>query len=146
MERKQNYSRKREAILQTLRSTKSHPTADWVYQQLKPTFPDLSLGTVYRNLSRFKEDGTIVSVGVVDGQERFDADTSPHSHFICLGCGAVLDVGEGFVDPQADKAVSSLNHVQVLSHQVLFHGYCTACLEKMQTEADDESSAIENAG
>lgn len=145
MERKQNYSRKREAILKTLRSTKSHPTADWVYQQLKPTFPDLSLGTVYRNLSRFKEDGTIVSVGVVDGQERFDADTSPHSHFICVGCGAVLDVEEGFMDPQADGMVSRINHVQVLSHQVLFRGYCAACMEKIQEE-DDAAGVIENAG
>lgn len=134
MEKKQNYSRKREAILETLRSTKTHPTADWVYQQLKPAFPDLSLGTVYRNLSRFKEDGTIVSVGVVDGQERFDADVTPHSHFICTACGSVLDVEDEFVDPEADREVSRLHDVRVLSHQVLFRGYCSTCMDRMKQE------------
>lgn len=134
MEKKQNYSRKREAILETLRSTKTHPTADWVYQQLKPAFPDLSLGTVYRNLSRFKEDGTIVSVGVVDGQERFDADVTPHSHFICTACGSVLDVEDEFVDPEADREVSRLHDVRVLSHQVLFRGYCETCMDRMKQE------------
>ena len=87
MNKRQNYSRKREAILDTLRSTKTHPTAEWVYLQLKSQYPDLSLGTVYRNLSQFKEDGTIVSLGVVNGQEHFDGDISPHSHFICSHCG-----------------------------------------------------------
>ena len=61
------YSRKREAILETIRSTKCHPTAQWVYEQLKPRIPDLSLGTVYRNISLFRQEGKLVSVGVVNG-------------------------------------------------------------------------------
>ncbi|MDD3231332.1 MAG: transcriptional repressor [Oscillospiraceae bacterium] len=134
MEKKKNFSRKREAILEVLRSTKSHPTADWIYQQLKPSVPDLSLGTVYRNLNRFKEDGTIISVGVVDGQERYDADVTPHSHFICDTCGAVLDVNDEFVDPESDKEVSRILGVCVVSHQVVFHGLCGACLEKLKAE------------
>ena len=68
MAQKQNYSHKREAILNIMRGTKSHPTAEWVYQQLKPQYPDLSLGTVYRNISRFKEEGQLITVGVVGGQ------------------------------------------------------------------------------
>ncbi len=58
------HSRKRDAILECLRCTTSHPTAEWVYNQLKPTIPDLSLATVYRNLAIFKAEGTIDSVGV----------------------------------------------------------------------------------
>ena len=57
------HSRKRDAILACLRSTTCHPTAEWVYQQLKPAIPDLSLGTVYRNLSMFKDEGLVISVG-----------------------------------------------------------------------------------
>ena len=68
MEKRQNYSRKREAILQAVRSTTLHPSAEWVYRELKPVFPDLSLGTVYRNLAQFKVDGVIVSVGTVNGR------------------------------------------------------------------------------
>ena len=134
MEKKQNFSRKRAAILEVLRSTKSHPTAEWIYQQLKPDYPDLSLGTVYRNLSRFKEDGTVVSVGVVEGQERYDADVTMHSHFVCTQCGAVLDVEDEFVDPESDGEVSRILDVCVLSHQVLFHGICGDCLKKLQSK------------
>ncbi|MGE4277314.1 MAG: transcriptional repressor, partial [Lawsonibacter sp.] len=62
MERTIRHSKKREAILSAIRSTKSHPSAEWVYQTLKPTHPDLSLGTVYRNLLFFQEHGDIQSV------------------------------------------------------------------------------------
>ncbi len=73
------FSRKREAILTCLHGTTCHPTAEWVYQQLKPQFPDLSLGTVYRNLAAFKAEGVIDSVGVVNGLERYDGNTIPHA-------------------------------------------------------------------
>ena len=86
------HSRKRDAILECLRCTTSHPTAEWIYTQLKPTIPDLSLATVYRNLAMFKDEGTIDSVGVYNGLERFDFRTDPHAHFICRICGAVSDI------------------------------------------------------
>ena len=86
------YSRQREAILSKICSTTSHPTADWIYQELKEEFPNLSLGTVYRNLVLFREDGAIVSVGNVNGQERFDGNILPHGHFVCKKCAAVIDI------------------------------------------------------
>lgn len=86
------HSKKRDAIYECLRNTTTHPSAEWVYAQLKPTIPDLSLGTVYRNLRTFREEGKLISVGVVNGLERFDARTSPHAHFVCRRCSAVLDV------------------------------------------------------
>ena len=85
------YSKKREAILRVIRSTTSHPTAEWVYHELKGEIPDLSLATVYRNIRLFREDGEILSVGTVDGQERFDGTTVPHGHFVCTDCAAVID-------------------------------------------------------
>ena len=105
MERRQNYSRKREAILQTIRSTNTHPSADWIYQQLKPEYPDMSLGTVYRNLARFEQEGTIVLVSVVNGQERWDADTHPHAHFICRCCHSVQDLCEVKPDLHLDSEI-----------------------------------------
>ena len=92
MEKARRYSPKREAILECLRSTHNHPAAEWVYAQLKPSIPDLSLATVYRNLGQFRKDGTIQVIGNVDGEERYDGDTSPHSHFICRSCGKVADL------------------------------------------------------
>ena len=80
MERAVRYSKKREAILTAIRGTTCHPSAEWIYQQVKPDHPDLSLGTVYRNLVFFQDHGQVQSVGVVQGQERFDGVVAPHSH------------------------------------------------------------------
>ena len=72
------HSPKREAILECLRSTTCHPSAEWVYAQLKPRIPDLSLATVYRNLARFRAEGTVQVIGCVDGEERYDGNTALH--------------------------------------------------------------------
>jgi Fur family peroxide stress response transcriptional regulator len=90
------HSKKREAILQIIRSTPSHPSARWVHDQLKTTIPGLSLGTVYRNIKLFLEEGSVVSVGVVGGEERFDGFVRPHPHLICTCCGAVFDLPDDF--------------------------------------------------
>ena len=119
------HSKKRDAILECLRSTDCHPSADWVYAKLKPVIPNLSLGTVYRNLALFRSEGTITSVGVVDGFERFDADTSPHMHFVCSKCGAVIDVGAGDI-PEPLLAGASLAG-SVESCRITFSGVCHKC-------------------
>ena len=67
------HSRKRDAILQCIKESREHPSAEWIYTQLKPEHPDLSLGTVYRNLALFRESGEVVSVATVNGVERLDA-------------------------------------------------------------------------
>ena len=90
----QRFSKNRQAILLCLRSTKTHPTAGWIYEQLKPDHPELSLGTVYRNLSQMKEAGLIRSVGVIAGEEHFDGTVQPHHHAVCICCGKVIDMGE----------------------------------------------------
>ena len=82
----QKKSRKRDAILACVCSTDTHPTAEWVYTQLKPDIPDLSLGTVYRNLAMFRREGIIGSAGVVNGLERYDRNPLPHAHFVCTQC------------------------------------------------------------
>ena len=124
------YSAKREAILQIIRETDTHPTAEWVFQQLKPRFPDLSLGTVYRNLATFRQDGTLTSVGVVNGQERFDAETAPHTHFICSCCGRVCDMFELVVPEELVNAPTQNDGVRVDHYQLTLQGVCKECLDK----------------
>ena len=124
---KQNFSRKRQAILQALQSTNSHPTADWVYHSLKDTFPDLSLGTVYRNLARFKQQGLILSIGTVNGQEHFDGNIAPHAHFICKRCGNVVDIDNSFENADAVKSLKKLYNFDVLEQRLIFYGYCNRC-------------------
>ena len=92
METSKKNFRKRTAILSFLRQTKDHPSAEMVFNHLKQEIPDLSLGTVYRNLSMFKAQGEIISLGTVNGVERFDGNTAPHVHFVCTDCSAVIDL------------------------------------------------------
>ena len=119
------HSKKRDAILECVRSTSTHPSAEWIYAQLKPQIPDLSLGTVYRNLAAFKQEGIIASVGIVDGNERFDRDTSAHVHFICTHCSAVIDV-EG-IDPP-DRLSEQVRCGSVRECVLTFLGVCNQCV------------------
>ena len=138
MERTTRYSKKREAILSALRGTKTHPSAEWVYQTLKPAHPDLSLGTVYRNLSLFRQQGVIQSVGVVNGQERFDADTSLHHHFVCERCGAVLDLSFSPQEEGWDCAVSEQYGFRAKRHELTFYGICRDCLAEDHNVNEEE--------
>lgn len=124
------YSKKREAILEVIRGTRIHPTADWVYQQLKPKYPDLSLGTVYRNLAAFREEGTIASVGVVNGQERFDGITAPHCHFVCTVCGGVEDLHRLTLPEEMERAACDAYGVRVERCRLTLEGVCKDCLQK----------------
>ena len=121
--------RKREAILACLRDTTAHPSAEWVYEQLKPQIPDLSLGTVYRNLSLFKDQGLIASLGTVGGVERFDGDITPHVHFICTGCHRILDLSQIQVPAELNTAADRASGGRVESCQLIFHGRCADCKE-----------------
>ncbi len=120
--------RKRDAILTCLRQTTTHPSADWIYNQLKPQIPDLSLGTVYRNLTLFKEQGLVRSVGTVDGTERFDGRTDPHVHFICSCCGGVQDLDRVQLPASLEESAHPCGLVE--SFQLTFTGRCRDCLEK----------------
>lgn len=81
----------RQLILEILKSTTSHPTADWIYEQARKELPNISLGTVYRNLKILKEEGLIIEL--TDGkQSRFDARIDDHYHFKCEKCGAIYDI------------------------------------------------------
>ena len=130
MEKATRYSKKREAILDAIRSTDTHPSADWVYQTLKPVYPDLSLGTVYRNITRFKEEGLVVSVGTVNGQERFDAWVEPHTHFVCRSCDAVLDMKGPDQETLDLDRIAAQNGVTIDHHELIFFGQCPHCSQK----------------
>lgn len=129
------FSKKRAAILEALRGTNEHPSAEMLYARLKGEFPDLSLGTVYRNLAIFVADGDAVSVGTVAGQERYDADTTPHAHFICSCCGAVLDVCSpnlAGLDRQIEEETGGV----VTGRSLSFTGLCARCVSTGKANGD----------
>ena len=130
MEAKRKNSKQRQAILDMLCASEEHPTAEMIYNALKPMHPTLSLGTVYRNLSLFQQQGMVVSVGNVDGHERYDACTRPHPHLLCRRCRRVTDL----VLP--DTVSCLYNEVErscgcmVESYSLTFSGVCAGCLDK----------------
>ena len=124
--------RKRDAILSYLRSTDVHPSADMVYAHLKPEIPDLSLGTVYRNLSMFRQQGVIASVGAVNGVERFDGNTMPHVHFICTDCSAVIDMPQMQVPEQMSRLAENQLGGRVAGCSLTFTGQCSECMKNVK--------------
>ena len=120
-----NFSSKREAIFKTIASTKSHPSAKWVYDQLKDEIPNLSLGTVYRNIALFKEQGRVITVANVNGEERIDADVTDHAHFVCECCNGVYDLVSSEQSPLEKQLLQ--NGFEIKRKNVVFYGICKEC-------------------
>lgn len=135
----QRFSHQRERIYQAVLESRDHPTAEMVYHRLKPELPRLSLGTVYRNLIFFQERGDIRSVGVIQGQERFDAVVTPHSHFVCEYCGAVIDLPHLTLDSEMDHAVSQQYGLMVYRHELTLHGLCPDCIKQKKSKEETRS-------
>lgn len=124
--------RKRDALYQYLMGTTAHPSAETIYTDLKQEIPDLAIGTVYRNLTLFKQQGLITSVATVNGVERFDANTKPHVHFICNNCYAVRDLDEMQVPDHLRQTAESLTGGCVEICQLSFSGICRDCNESQK--------------
>ena len=120
-----NYSRQREAILNVLRSTNTHPTADRIYSETRKVLPKISLGTVYRNLSELSKAGDILSIDVGDGKEHFDGDVSPHLHLHCKSCGSITDAR---LKSDPFEEVAQEYGFTVETEVYLIYGRCKDCL------------------
>jgi len=122
-------SKQRERILALLRSTQSHPTANWIYSKLRKEFPDLSMGTVYRNIGILIQQGLINKIPYGSTFDRFDAHTTPHYHFICEKCDSIIDLDVP-VDDTLNSRVPGSTHHQVRRHEIEFFGVCAQCAGK----------------
>lgn len=127
MEIKRKNSVKRTAILDALSASKEHPTAEALYASLRSEYPDLSLGTVYRNLGMFCEEGKALSVCHVEGKERFDARMDVHAHIACRKCGRVLDVELPEEFSHLSFALCEKSGFRAESFQLVYSGLCDAC-------------------
>jgi Fur family peroxide stress response transcriptional regulator len=119
-------TRQKEAILAVLRSTNSHPTADWVYEEVRKEIPNISLGTVYRNLRLMCENGEILELDLCGSLARFDARQDNHYHFRCEKCRQVFDVDLP-VDGEIDRRVAAETGFKVSFHRLEFRGLCREC-------------------
>lgn len=119
-----NFSRQREEIIRVIRSTDTHPTAAWVYSKVKEAIPNISLGTVYRNLAALSVSGEILSLSVGDGFEHFDGNAAPHAHLHCRSCGKIFDAPV-HGDPLADIAIA--NGFEPETSIYIEYGVCEKC-------------------
>ena len=126
-------SKKRERILELLEQTETHPTADWLYQQLKKEFPSLSMGTVYRNLNILVEQKFIQKLPFGSTHDRYEANKNPHYHLVCETCGCVQD----FNIPQyteINRQAQKMSGFIISTHRISFFGICEECQSKNNNE------------
>ena len=120
------HSKQREMIYMFLKTRKDHPTAHVVYENVRMERPNISLGTVYRNLTLLADMGQIQRLRVGDGTDHFDADITPHYHFICSKCGAVIDLEMESIEDILDTARANFDGT-IEGHVTYFHGLCRNC-------------------
>jgi Fur family peroxide stress response transcriptional regulator len=121
-------SKQRERILELLQSTGIHPTATWIYDQLRGEFPSLSLGNVYRNLNILLEQGLIKKIDFGSTFDRYDANITRHYHFICEKCGSITDLAMPIID-ELNKRVDDETNFKTRRHRIEFYGICDRCDE-----------------
>ncbi len=118
-------TRQRKVVYEAVRHSKSHPTADMVFEQVRDTLPTVSLGTVYRNLGVLKDQGLVIELRGTDRKAHFEADLTPHAHFTCTRCGSISDI-ENCPTPEWDRH-PCLAGFTVVEHNLEFRGICPQC-------------------
>lgn len=125
------YSRQRESIKSYLAETKEHPTADMVYMHVREEYPNISLGTVYRNLNLLTDIGEAIKITIPDGGDRFDGNVQPHNHFFCTSCRRVLDLDLDMKNIEAINEMAAKNFDGIIeSSTTTFYGRCKDCIIK----------------
>ena len=119
-------TRQRNAIFGLLRNTRSHPTADQIYETIRKNIPNISKGTVYRNLQVLIDKGIVSVLDIRGTLSRYEIKQEPHYHFRCEACGRVYDLDEP-VDPGLDDRISKRTGFLVSGHQTEFRGRCADC-------------------
>jgi Fe2+ or Zn2+ uptake regulation protein len=119
-------TRQRKIILETLQQTRSHPTADWIYQKVREQLPHISLGTVYRNLNVLKKEGKILELKYGKDVSRFDALTTDHYHFTCEKCHRIYDLDVA-LNKDLEQMVAQKTGFSITYHRAEFYGICSDC-------------------
>ena len=125
-------TKQRREVYETIKGTHSHPTADWIFETVRKSVPKISLGTVYRNLSVLKEEGLVREIHGPDRRAHYDADLSPHAHFICESCGNISDVHSRL---ELDwRKIKELVGCEVTGQRVEFIGVCAGCRHRTKDQ------------
>lgn len=126
MQTKTRNTKQKKVILEVLKGTDSHPTADWIYEQARKVLPDISLGTVYRNLRVLTENQVIQELNYGSTHSRYDGNPEEHYHFACTQCQRIFDVPIEVL-PDINRKVETETGWQVEMHRMEFYGLCRDC-------------------
>ena len=129
----------RQLVIAAVRFLANHPTAAEVYDRITMEYPDISKGTVYRNLNSLVESGLLSKVSVPSGADRFDHILARHYHIKCTECGKFMNVENFDYIPDMDEKVAAVTGYKMNHHDIVFSGVCPECqkLEHLHTESDD---------
>ena len=122
------FSRQRELIYNRVKNFPVHPTADEVYTALKKEHPNLSMGTVYRNLNLLSETGMLIKIHIDNFPERFDARTDNHCHMLCKRCGRVFDIEYDAPEGIGERVFEKHGHI-ITDVSLSFKGVCSKCAD-----------------
>ncbi|WP_040197522.1 Fur family transcriptional regulator [Candidatus Soleaferrea massiliensis] len=121
----------RQLVHETVGRLADHPTAEEVYNCLHEDHPNISKGTVYRNLGYLSENGELRRIAVPGSADRFDHHTIPHYHIQCVCCGMFCDIDTPYLS-QIDAKVEQATGFSCEKHDIVFQGVCPACKEKSE--------------
>ena len=124
---KTRMTKQRKTILKVLKNTNSHPTADTIYEEVKKEIPNISLGTVYRNLNLLADKGKITVINYANDQSHYDGNTENHYHFRCNNCDNVFDLELNLIDKKINNKVENNTDFIVDNHRLEFYGLCPSC-------------------
>jgi Fur family transcriptional regulator, peroxide stress response regulator len=119
-------TQQKQAILDFVKKSKKHPTAQDVYEDVRKDMPNLSFATVYRNLDALAKSGLIKEVQFVDHKKRYEGQTHQHQHFICTKCERIIDMELSKLLNIA-QAVEKMQCHTVTDYHLELIGTCAAC-------------------
>lgn len=120
------FSKQRQIIYDTIKNNPVHPSADVIYNMLKEEYPELSLGTVYRNLNVLTDMGLIVKISAGLDCEHYDGNTDRHYHLVCDKCHRLFDVYIPYQEDIVESAQKNSKH-EIHTHELIFTGVCENC-------------------
>jgi len=120
----------RQVILEEIKKTDTHPTADEVYQLVRERLPRISLGTVYRNLEILSENGLIRKLEWAGTQKRYDGELKAHYHIRCLNCSRIEDI---HIEPLSalEEMFRGSSDYEVVGYRLEIIGLCSQCKKEV---------------
>lgn len=122
-------SKQRDAILEVLKNTTEHPDASVIYDRVREIIPNISLGTVYRNLAVMADEKDILRIHGEDSAVHYDGNLMPHYHAVCRECGRIDDIFTDFTEEVASFAKKAYEGT-IEDHSLIFYGLCGKCTKE----------------